>query len=262
MATRSEAVRPRGFTIFEVAVALFLLALLFGTVFIPLESQVENRKIDDTERLLREAREALLGYAVAKGYFPCPADAVSGGREAAGTDHVTGRCPKHHGFLPAAELGFRVSDGQGYAVDGWGTSVNRIRYAVSDQSAGPPGNTNAFTRVNGMRAAGIAALGDPALSLFHVCASGKGVVAGKSCGGAGTLVSTAPVVVWSAGGNAASGGASVDEMQNPNPNGGSDDRVFVMRVRSSVAGNEFDDIVRWIPMPVLVARMFAAGQLP
>jgi hypothetical protein len=113
-----------------------------------------------------------------------------------------------------------------------------------------------------MRVAGIAALGDPALSLFHVCASGKGVAAGKSCGSAGTLVSTTPVVVWSAGGNAASGGASLDEAQNPNPNGGSEDRVFVMRVRSSVAGNEFDDIVRWIPMPVLVARMFAAGQLP
>jgi len=262
MAARSEAARPRGFTIVEVAVALFLLALLFGTVFIPLESQVENRKIEDTGRLLRDAREALLGYAVAKGYFPCPADAASGGREAAGTDHVTGRCPRQHGFLPGAELGFRASDAQGYAVDGWGTSANRIRYAVTDQSAGPPGNTHAFTRVNGMRAAGIAALGDPALSLFHVCASGKGVAAGKSCGGAPTLVSTAPVVVWSAGGNATSGGASVDEAQNPNPNGGSEDRIFVMRVPSSVAGNEFDDIVRWIPMPVLVARMFAAGQLP
>ena len=251
-----------GFTIIEVAVALFLLALLFGTVFTPLNSQVENRKLDDTERLLRDARESLLGYATARGYFPCPADASSGGREPRGTDHATGTCPTQYGFLPAADLGFRASDGQGYAVDGWGTSVNRIRYAVTSQSVGFAENTNAFTRVNGMRAAGIAALGDSALSLFHVCASGKGVAPGKSCGSAPTLVSTTPVIIWSAGGNAANGGTSVDESQNPNPNGGSADRIFVMRVRGGVAGNEFDDIVTWLPMPILIGRMLDAGQLP
>jgi hypothetical protein len=29
-----------------------------------------------------------------------------------------------------------------------------------------------------------------------------------------------------------------------------------------VAGYEFDDIVAWIPMPLIVTRMVAAGQLP
>jgi hypothetical protein len=29
-----------------------------------------------------------------------------------------------------------------------------------------------------------------------------------------------------------------------------------------VSGNEFDDIVTWIPMSMLLARMLAAGQLP
>ena len=38
---------------------------------------------------------------------------------------------------------------------------------------GAADNANAFTRVNGMRAAGIANLSDPALSLFHVCGSAK-----------------------------------------------------------------------------------------
>jgi hypothetical protein len=113
-----------------------------------------------------------------------------------------------------------------------------------------------------MRAAGIASLADPALSLMHVCASGRGVSAGVNCGTAQTLVSTAPVVIWSVGPNAATGGTSVDEAQNPNPNGGSADRIFVSRVRSAVAGNEFDDIVTWIPMPILIGRMVAAGELP
>jgi type II secretory pathway pseudopilin PulG len=252
----------RGFSIIEAAVALFLLTLLFGTVFIPLETQVDTRKVENTERVLREAREALLGYAAARGYFPCPADASSGGREPPGSNHATGACPTYYGFLPAAELGLNASDGHGYAADAWGTDANRIRYAVSSQTVALAGNANAFTRVNGMRAAGIAALGDSSLSLFHVCSSGRGVVAGKSCGSTPTIVSTTPVVIWSSGRNAAIGGTSMDEAQNPNTNGGSADRIFVMTVRSNAPGNEFDDLVVWIPMPVLVARMVTSGQLP
>jgi len=251
-----------GFTIFELAVALFLLALLFGSVFVPLEMQVDTRKVEQTGQLLDKAREALLGYAATHGYFPCPADAASSGQEAAGSEHATGVCPAYHGFLPAAALGLPAPDANGYALDAWGTAANRIRYAVTSQRVGSPGNTNAFTRVNGMRAAGISNLSDATLSLFHVCGSGKGVSLGSSCGSAPTLVSSAPVMLWSAGPNAATGGGSVDEAQNPNPNGGSPDRIFVSRPRSNVAGNEFDDIVAWIPMTILIGRMVAAGQLP
>jgi hypothetical protein len=62
--------------------------------------------------------------------------------------------------------------------------------------------------------------------------------------------------------NAATGGDSIDEAQNPNAKGGGADRVFVSRVRSNVPGREFDDLVTWIPMPVLIGRMVMAGQLP
>ena len=251
-----------GFTLFELAIALFLIALLLGSISVPLQTQVDSRKKDETERLLAEAREALLGYAASHGYFPCPASGTSAGLEPEGTDHATGECPTYYGFLPAATLGFRKSDGSGYAADGWDGAANLIRYAVSSQTIGPTGNTNALTRAYGMRAAGIANLSDAALSLFHVCDSAKGVSPGNSCGSAGTIVSTAPVMIWSAGANAAFGGASADEAQNPNPNGGSADRIFVSRVRSAAPGKEFDDVVTWVPMPVLVGRMVTAGQLP
>jgi type II secretory pathway pseudopilin PulG len=250
-----------GFTIFEIAVALFITGLLFGSIFMPLQTQVDSRKVQQTEELLAEAREALLGYAAANGHFPCPADERSVGHEAAGTDHVTGTCPTYHGFLPAATLGFRATDGQGYASDAWGSAANRIRYAVSNQAIGGTTNTNALTRTHGMRNAGIAELSNPALSLFQVCAAASGTGA-ASCAGAGTLVSTTPAVLWSSGANATMGGTSADEGQNPNDNGGSADRIFVARVRSNVAGREFDDIVTWIPMPILIARMVSAGQLP
>lgn len=254
--------RTTGFTLLELALALFLLSLLLGGLSIPLQAQVEARKIAETERTLDKAREALLGYAAANGYFPCPADATSAGREPPGTNHATGHCPVWHGYLPAATLGFSASDGRGYAVDGWGLAANRIRYAVAEYAVGAPGNSQTFTRAGGLRAAGISSLGSTTLSLFHVCDSGKGVVAGAHCGTATTLVSSAPVLIWSSGANAQSGGTSAHEAQNPNANGGSADRLFVMRPRSAGAGNEFDDIVVWIPMPILIARMLAAGHLP
>jgi type II secretory pathway pseudopilin PulG len=255
------ASRSTGFTIFEIAIALFIIGLLFGSIFMPLQTQVDSRKLEQTEELLAAAREALLGYAAARGHFPCPADATSAGRESAGADHVTGTCPTYQGFLPAATLGFKGSDGQGYASDAWGTAANRIRYAVSNQTIGAASNTNALTRTHGMRTAGMSELGNPALSLFQVCAAGSGVGA-ASCAGAGTLVSTTPIVVWSSGANAAMGGMSLHEAQNPNDKGGSADRIFVSRVRSDAAGRQFDDIVTWIPMPILIGRMVAAGQLP
>jgi type II secretory pathway pseudopilin PulG len=262
MTRRIEEHLARGFTIFEVAVALFLLGLIFGSIVIPLRSRLETRKIEETERLLDNAREALLGYAATRGHFPCPADGASAGQEPTGTDHGNGSCPTYSGFLPAAALGLQATDGQGYAADAWRTPANRIRYAVASQSVGPGSNTNAFTRVNGMRIAGIAALGESSLSLLHVCDSGVGISPGASCGAATTLVSTAPVVVWSSGPNAATGGASRHEAQNPNSKGGSSDRIFVSRPRSEVPENEFDDILKWIPMAVLIHRLAAAGQLP
>ena len=249
-----------GFTLVELAVALFLMALLFGSIVMPLRTQVEMRKVEETERILDAARTGLLGYAAANGYLPCPADESSVGQEAPGTNHETGHCPTYFGFLPAAALGLNSNEARGYSVDAWGGAANRIRYAVAPYSVGSVANT--FTRVNGMRTAGVARLSDPALSLFHVCGSGSGNTAGASCGKAVTLVSSAPAVIWTSGENAATGGTSLHETQNPGVNGGSADRHFVSRVRSAVPGAEFDDHVTWIPMSVLLHRMLAAGQLP
>jgi hypothetical protein len=153
-----------------------------------------------------------------------------------------------------------VEEAHGYVVDAWGSPAHRIRYAVSPYGVGTV--PNAFTRVNGIRSAGIARLSDPSLSLFHVCDSGSGTSAGASCGKAVTLVSTTPAVIWSSGANAATGGASMHEAQNPNVNGGSADRLFVSAVRSNAAGAEFDDQVAWISMSVLLHQLLAAGRVP
>jgi prepilin-type N-terminal cleavage/methylation domain-containing protein len=252
----------RGFTLVELAVTLFIVTLLIGGVIIPLQTQVESRKVEETQRLLEQAREALLGYASAFGYFPCPADATSNGQEPPSppVDHPNGICPSYYGFLPAALLGFTPVDAQGYGIDPWGSGpANRIRYAVASQSVG--GITLPFTRTGGMLSAGIASIGS-ANDLLYVCGSGAGVTAGTNCGTAQTLASNAVVVIWSVGPNATTGGASVHELENPNPVSGSQDRIFVSRVRSTSGANEFDDALTWIPAFVVVSRLVATGQLP
>lgn len=62
----------RGFTLIEVAVVLFIVTILLGSILIPLATQVEQRQISDTQKTLEEIREALIGFAVVNGYLPCP----------------------------------------------------------------------------------------------------------------------------------------------------------------------------------------------
>jgi type II secretory pathway pseudopilin PulG len=258
----------------ELAVTLVIIAILLGSILVPLQTQVENRKIDETQHIIERARDALLGYAAAYGYFPCPASATSNGQEPVGTNHAIGAantCPAavwganmYHGFLPAATLGLTPTDANGYAVDAWGLAQNRIRYSVSNVTVN--GITQPFTRVNGMRNAGMSNISS-ATTLLYVCNNGTNVSATISpyCNPPQTvtIASSVPVVIWSVGPNAATtGGASVDEAQNPNPVGGSADRIFVSRTKSGGTSGEFDDIVTWIGVPTLFNRMIAAGQLP
>jgi type II secretory pathway pseudopilin PulG len=242
----------------ELAVVLLILGLMVGAVIRPIVSDGENRVIEETRAVLEEARAALLAYVSANGYLPCPASLTSNGAEALGFDHGTGQCTAWHGFLPARVLGVSSVDAQGYAVDGGRQPHNRIRYAVSNETIA--GITFPFTQRGGLRRVGHELA--EAENLLFVCSSGVNVTAGTNCGTAGTLTSRAVVVIWSVGGNALSGGASADEAENPNPNGGSTDRIFVSRSRSVTTGAEFDDILYWIPITVLVNRMLLYGQLP
>jgi type II secretory pathway pseudopilin PulG len=254
-------VRTQGFTLIELAVALFILMLLLGSIIVPLTTQVEQRKISDSRKVLDDARDALLGFAAANGRLPCPASAASNGAEsfAAGGSAANGNCSNFFdGFLPAAALGLSPTDTQGYALDGWGLAQNRIRYAVSNQTVN--GITNPLTRSSGMSAAGLSNLA--AAQFLYVCNSGIGVNAGTNCGTAVALSSNAMAVIYSVGANAPTGGTSTHEAENPNPNGGSADRIFVSRDWSNEAVSDFDDLVTWIGTSPLFNRLIAAGQLP
>lgn len=253
-----------GFTLIEMAVVLLIVTLLLGGLLVPLSTQIEQRKISETQKLLEDAKEALIGFALANGRLPCPASANSNGQEsfAAGGSAVDGKCSNFFdGFLPAATLGFTPVDSNGYAIDGWGLAQNRIRYAVANTTVNT--FTFPFTRTDGMKNATMSAIGNA--NLLYVCASAPIGAAAPytNCGAATTLTSKAVLVVYSVGKNAATGGTGSDEVVNPNPNSLNVNKgVFVSHTQSAAAGNEFDDIVTWLSPNILFNRMVAAGRLP
>jgi prepilin-type N-terminal cleavage/methylation domain-containing protein len=257
--------RRAGFTLMEMAVVLFIIVLLLGSLMVPLTTQVESRNYAETQRILEQAREALIGFAAANGRLPCPASATSNGAEhffSPGGAASNGVCNTsvtfagavvYVGFLPAATLGFSPVDSSGYAVDAWGLTQNRIRYAVSYQTIN--GSTFPFTKTNGMRNATMSSI-SATTTLLYVCNSGTGVT-GTACGTATALASSVPTVIWSVGPNAATGGTSTDEAENLD-----NDRVFVYRPRGDGTAGDFDDIVTWLPSATLFNRLIGAGQLP
>jgi type II secretory pathway pseudopilin PulG len=249
-----------GFSLVELAIAVFIMALLLGSIFVPLQSQVRSRKLDETDRLLTQARESLLGYVAANGYFPCPASGTSNGQEAS-PNHTNGTCNATVtfataliGFLPAVTLGFTPVDGSGYALDAWGLAQNRIRYAVANATVN--GVTNPFTKISGMRNATMASI-QSATTLLYVCRTGTGVTTTGCAASTDELSDNAIAIIWSLGENAPTGGSAPHEDKNLN-----NTRVFVQAPYSTVAGSIFDDQLTWIGPPALFNRMISAGMLP
>ena len=233
------------------AIVLVIVGLLLGGLLMPLQTQIEQRRISETQKYLDQIKDALLGFAAANGRLPCPAAATTNGLE---NPPGGGVCTNpYNGFLPAVTLGLSPVDNNGFAIDAWNSG---IRYAVTTS------NASAFTTVAGMRTATLAAL---APDLF-VCNSSTGITA-TTCGAPGntnTLTANAVVVIYSLGNNAGAGGTGLDETANPNPNSANNDQVFISHTPTypGATNGEFNDIVTWISPNILYNRMISAGTLP
>jgi prepilin-type N-terminal cleavage/methylation domain-containing protein len=250
--------RSAAFTLVEVMVALVILTLLLSAIAVPLAAVLDMRRQEETRRTLDEAREALLGFAAAHARLPCPASEGSNGLEsfAAGGDAANGQCSNSlDGFLPAAALGLARLDAAGFARDAWPGERNRIRYAVFGGAVN--GVANALTRDNGMQMATLAGLG-AAPHFLIICSTAQAATA-SSCGPAASqLTRRAAVVLLSLGPNAgATPPAGSDEARNL-----AGSVVFVQREGSLAAGNEFDDILLWLPVHLIINRLLMAGRLP
>lgn len=107
----------QGFTLVEMSVVLIIIALLIGGFLTPLSKQVDQLRIESTQKKLTEIKESLLGFAIINGYLPCPDD------DDDGMENSTACAGE--GDLPWADLG--LNEGR---RDEWGQSFH---YRVDSQ---------------------------------------------------------------------------------------------------------------------------------
>ena len=230
-----------GFSLVELAVVIIVVTLLLGSLLIPLATQVENRRYNETEKQLEHIREALIGFALAKRYLPCPAKSDSDGTEdrtgTVCTDPGTGT--KRVGFVPWVTLGVTQ-------YDAWD---NLIRYSVdptfaqSDPASFFALNDTGDIQIKASATVDLTNIEIPAIVLSH----------GKNGFGATTSSGSARVTPggW-------------DNTFNEQVNATAD-TVFYVRERTEntgATGGEYDDIVAWVSLNQLFARMVSAGRLP
>lgn len=228
-----------GFSLVELAVVLAILGLLLGALLKPLRGQVETGQYQEAERALDEIREAIIGFALANGRLPCPADGtvVSGtagaGLEARTTGTPPFSCTAANGVVPWAALGLPE-------LDPWG---RRYTYRVTTSFAADP-------PVGGYASFGLTSTGTIQIygnTSFTVDAARNVPVIFLSHGRNGLRA-------WRPDGTRITTPAATGaELEN---NGGDDN--FAIEPQ----GDAFDDVVRWIPGDLLKNRMVTAGRLP
>ena len=213
-----------GFSLVELAIVLVIVALLTSGLLLGISAQRNAAENTDARRQLENIHEALLGFAMANGRLPCPADpALTSANATVGTEdrlNANSACNRIYGVVPWVTLGLPETDP-------WGRRFTYFANA-SFTAPLPPGAQSSFT----LGTTGNANVKDGA-------------------GSANNIASSLPAVIVSHGSNGV--GTSGDEQENANST-----LTFVSRT----PGNDFDDLVVWIVPSILNARMVAAGRLP
>jgi prepilin-type N-terminal cleavage/methylation domain-containing protein len=231
---KTRPARHAGFTLVEMAVVLLILTLLAGSLTVGLSSHLARRAEAATDEALSEARDALLGYVVRKGFFPCPAKSATDGAE----DRDAGNCRKTVGLLPWAALGIQ-------GVDGWS---HRLRYAVTDTYARPissmdDGKIEIMTRnIDGTE-----------LKLTTEGGKTPVVILSHGPNGLGAIDQDGNALVAPT--------AGTDEAKNASGDG----KLFFSRTlseNSGTSGGAFDDRVTWLSPNLVAHRLITAGRLP
>ncbi|MCL2345169.1 MAG: prepilin-type N-terminal cleavage/methylation domain-containing protein [Desulfobulbus sp.] len=246
---RSLHDRNQGFSLVELAIVLIIFTLLAGGLLMTLSAQQEIQRLNQVRRQLADIREALLGYAVANGRLPAPANpAIASGAANAGVSDnslVTGAKPTGMGVLPWATLGLPETDP-------WGQRFTyRVTPSFADAIGTPPLPSCPPNP-------------PPAQASFALCSNGDITVTDGST----NIATNLPVIVISHGRNGLGGygqdgtqraGAAGYELTNATGSAiGCSGVCFVSRVQSA----DFDDEVIWVPLPILMNRMVIAGRLP
>ena len=264
----TAAPQQGGFSLIELAMALFIVALLMGTLLSPLSGAFEERRRQSTRAQLKEINQALLGFAAVRGRLPCPASAQSHGQEAFigdGNPLTGGDCQVQHGFVPAATLSLTSPlNSDGLLLDAW---HNPYRYSVDQSNVDGSGQSTAdFTTTGDMAAVGMPNL-SPQLLVCTRAASNQ-----NCSDNGGTLRANHLVAVTLSMGadwatyssldqRANAGGASLNSATRSYPM--ANNRYFVSAsYTQSNDDQHFDDLVIWLSDNLLYTHLLKAGQLP
>lgn len=238
-----------GFTLIELAVALFILGLLFGGLLAPLGTQVEQQRIKDTRRAQDDIREAIIGFTVSHGRLPCPAHGtIPSGSAGAGMESYnaqTGQCDvTADGVIPWASLAVPETDA-------WG---RRFTYRIRQDWA---------DRINPLAPATGNCSEVAANASYALCSEGNITVKDSSGPSGNNVATNVPAVIVSHGkngfgaylpnGNRVPLSGSADERENTDH-----DATFVSRTPD----DGFDDLVAWISSAIAKSRLVAVGKLP
>ena len=291
---KNSRINQAGFSLAELAIVLFIVAVLVGTTLAINSVQQELRQYKAVDREMDKILDKVIGFAQINGRLPCPSPAASAGVSSGGGDSA---CSKVSGFVPWVTLGVQGSlTGESLLADPWG---NPYRYYVSSTDANGDGNAD-FTITGEMQEIGLGDKWDnktdpdnPVVGSdtirdldgqFVICDAASATV--DICdGGANEVFGNAPttkgpyqgavVVLLSVGKNGAKlpdSAANPDELENMGAtpagqyflklDGGLGTRETTFVKRTTGFADDFDDIVKWIAPSTLFTRMIEAGQLP
>jgi hypothetical protein len=128
----STRIIEKGFSLFEMAIVLFILGAVIVGVALPMLARTKIhadnvliQKIKDSNLTLEEMKQTLLGYAALNQTLPCP-DTDSDGLENRQASPSAYLCSSTDGFIPWKTLGLIKG------LDVWG---NTIRYRVDQNYA-------------------------------------------------------------------------------------------------------------------------------
>jgi prepilin-type N-terminal cleavage/methylation domain-containing protein len=218
----------RGFSLIEMAVVLFIVALLLGGLLPTVSSQMEQQHRTETRKQLEEIQQSLIGYAIINGRLPYPAKpSIPTGTLNAGIVDPT----LTTGVVPWATLGVKETDA-------WG---RRFTYTAT-----PEFITSNFTLIT----AGTLTIKNAAPPASSV-----------------DIATVIPAIVISHGPNGL-GAYTTAGMQvppvpatNPDEAENSDGLTNLIFVNHDFTPS-FDDLMIWITPNILMSRMISANKLP
>ena len=214
--------KNKGFTLIELAMVLVIIGLLLGGILSSLSAQLELRQINASKKDLNDIKLALIGYAMSHAAADGKPYLPCPDTDANGTEN------RNAGLCTNVEGDLPWADLGMPNLDSWD---NLYQYRVTQTFA------------------------DSNIGIRLITPATQGNMNIRAAAAGNIIASNVPVVVFSTGKNGASGGA--DEAENNNNN-----TDFVSHESRNVAGNEFDDIVDWIPSYTLFKELVAAGKLP